>query len=928
VTAPVDLSHLPAPARLQRAARLYGVVLDGSNLPGARHFLAELPAGGAVFKMAAPRVAFLLADSDEKASEPMLAESPIDATAIEAWCTALLSYEGLPRGGGAAVTVEPGRRFPLKAGSQLTARQVVWLKANAATLRYAAPPNDGAGTAQLLVAGHQIGVEATQDGEVAAVATDTLLESLSPAELGAQTAGLAACIARDLIARDAAEQNRWQEVTALDNADAAAALQRLTDIAAFRSTPIVSAGPGAKDALTGALSVLAASEGIELRLPADDGSDTPLFQRLESIANASAFHFREIALTGRWWTEDGPPFLGVDASTNQPLAVIRRRGRWRIVDPQTGGETAIDEKAAASLQPRAYMIYATLPERLTLRQLWQFAVFGVRAEIVRLLLASAAVTLAGLLLPVATGAILGVAVPEGRMTLLTDMIVLLVAVAVGGAGFQVSRALALVRLGTHIDRRLQAAVWDRVIRLRTDFFRGYSVGDLALRILGIDSIRRLLSGVTLTGIVSGAFSLASLGLMLVYDGALAAFAVAYALIAGLLMFGLGRAQLRLQRIVYQRKGIVSALLIEILGGIAKLRIAAAELRAFSRWSTAFAAQRASDARSGRVDAFQTVIAGSLPFFGALGIFAIAAGGGHPVDMASFAAFNGAFGQFTVAILTMVTAINASVDVIPLFARLRPVLEAPLEVEHDRSDPGRLGGSLAVRNLSFRYAADGPWVLEDVTIEAQPGEFVAIVGASGSGKSTLLRQLLGFETPARGGVFYDGKDLAKLDRHLVRRQIGTVLDTAKLVPGSLYQNIAGSAPLSHEQVMDAARQAGLDADIAAMPMGFESFVMEGGGQLSGGQRQRVMIARALVGKPRLIFFDEATSALDNRTQAIVGESLAALNATRVIIAHRLSTVLTADRVYVLERGRVVESGRCEDLLARDSAFRRLAQRQML
>ena len=536
--------------------------------------------------------------------------------------------------------------------------------------------------------------------------------------------------------------------------------------------------------------------------------------------------------------------------------------------------------------------------------------------------------LAALLLPVATGAILGTAIPQGRLTLLSDMLLLLGTAALGGAGFQIARTLALIRLGTHIDRRLQPAVWDRVVRLRASFFRDYSVGDLALRILGIDTVRRLLSGVAVSGAVSGVFSLASLALMLVYDASLAAFAAAYAIVAAGLIFVLGRLQLRLERIVYQRKGIVSGLLIEMLGGIAKLRIAAAELRAFSRWSDAFAEQRVNAARSGRLAGFQTVLATCLPIIGAIGIFGIAAGGPNPIDVGTFAAFNSAFGQFTAALLGLATALNSGIEAVPLFARIRPVFDAPLEVDESRIDPGTLRGQLAVRNLSFRYSPDGPWILQDVSFEALPGESIAIVGPSGSGKSTILRLLLGFETPGHGGVYYDDRDLATLDLRQVRRQVGTVLETSQLVPGSLYENIAGSSPLSRERVGEAVRQAGLEGDVATMPMGLDTFVAEGSSQLSGGQRQRVMIARALVRKPRMIFFDEATSALDNRTQAIVSASMATTNATRIVIAHRLSTVRDADRILVLERGRIVEAGTYEELIAGKGAFYRLAERQLL
>ena len=352
-----------------------------------------------------------------------------------------------------------------------------------------------------------------------------------------------------------------------------------------------------------------------------------MFDRLGRFANATGFRFREITLEG-WLVErrrDRPSWR-----SRRPAGGLGRSsggngagGSWIL---RRGAETVIDAAVAAALMPRSYMIYPSLPEHVTTRQIWRFAIFGARGDIARLLIAAAAATLAALLIPVATSSVLGFAIPDGRTSLLADMMILLVAAAVGSAGFQVVRAVALIRLGTHIDRRLQAAVWDRVMRLRTSFFRGYTVGDLALRILGIDAIRRILAGQAMNGLIGGVFSLASLGIMLIYDASLALFAVGYAVVAAGVLFGLGREQMRLERIVYARKGIVTGLLMEILGGIAKLRVAAAELRAFSRWSNAFAEQRANDARSGRLGAWQTVAATSLPILGSVGVLAIAAGG--------------------------------------------------------------------------------------------------------------------------------------------------------------------------------------------------------------------------------------------------------------------------------------------------------------
>jgi NHLM bacteriocin system ABC transporter ATP-binding protein len=924
----IDLANLAVPGRLLRPARLYAVVLGPDGAPGLRHFLATLPQGAAVFALTAQGVSFLLVEHGIAAASTLTAAGPIDAAAIEAWYGALLPCAGLAESDAVAVPMAPGERRAVTKDATITARELVWLQADGPVLRYGAIATEAVAPLSLLVLADQVTVRLSAAAEVRTLTSASLLAKHGPEALGQLSTLLATRIAGSLVRLEAAAHQADIERRNRDEAEVAAVMRQLGDVADLRAPRAGAATISAHDPLASALAMIAAAEGFELRLPAKDDRRAPLFERLARFGNASGFRFREISLDTGWWTSGGPPILAVEAAEGRPRAVMWQRRRWRSIDPETGAETALDARVAATLMSRAFMIYAPLPERVTAGQIWRFSVFGASGDIGRLLVAAAAATLAALLIPVTTSAVLGHAVPDGRTSLLGDMMLLLFAASIGGAGFQVVRAMALVRLGTHIDIRLQAAVWDRVMRLRTSFFRRYSVGDLASRILGIDLIRRILAGQTINGLISGVFSLASLGVMLIYDASLALLAVGYAIVAAAFLYGLGRAQMRLQRIVYTRKGILMGLLVEILGGIAKLRVAAAERRAFARWSSGFAEQRANDAWSGRLGAWQFVVATSLPILGTIGVLAIAAGGDNPIEVAAFAAFNSAFGQFTTALIAFATSLNVAIEAGPLFARIRPVFEAPLEVGEARIEPGTLGGHVAVRNLSFRYVADGPWILDGIDFEARPGESIAIVGASGSGKSTLLRLLLGFETPVHGGVYYDGQDLETLDVRLLRRQIGTVLETAGLVPGSLYDNIAGSAPLGRDRVMEAVRLSGLEADVAAMPMGLETFVMEGGGQISGGQRQRVMIARALINRPRLIFLDQATSALDNRTQAIVGASLAAMNATRIVIAHRLSTIRDADRILVLERGRIVERGTYDELMQLQSVFHRLVERQLL
>jgi ABC-type bacteriocin/lantibiotic exporter with double-glycine peptidase domain len=220
------------------------------------------------------------------------------------------------------------------------------------------------------------------------------------------------------------------------------------------------------------------------------------------------------------------------------------------------------------------------------------------------------------------------------------------------------------------------------------------------------------------------------------------------------------------------------------------------------------------------------------------------------------------------------------------------------------------------------------VLDDVSLSIEPGAFIAVVGASGSGKSTLLRLLLGFEAAEHGDILYDGRSISTLDAASLRRQVGVVLQHARITSGSLFLNITSGLPYTIDDAWAAARLAGFDAEIEAMPMGMHTLMLEGSATLSGGQRQRLILARALIGRPRLLLIDEATSALDNRTQAVVTESLTRLRTTRIVIAHRLSTVERADRIFVLDRGRFAEAGSFDELIARNGMFSRLARRQIL
>jgi ATP-binding cassette subfamily C protein len=392
---------------------------------------------------------------------------------------------------------------------------------------------------------------------------------------------------------------------------------------------------------------------------------------------------------------------------------------------------------------------------------------------------------------------------------------------------------------------------------------------------------------------------------------------------------LGRARLRLGPRIEALDGRLGALTFELFAGIAKLRASAAEARAFERWYARYDEFRRADTAAARISNRESVLLSLLQPLATALVLALAwrlAGGPGALTAGRFVAFHAALFGLLGAVQALAATALEIANLKPVWDRARPILDALPEDAPPGAERHEPAGAFALEGVAFAYPG-GPEVLAGIDLAVRPGEFVAIVGPSGSGKSTLLRLLLGFERPTRGAVRYDGRDLAALDVPWLRRRIGTVLQGGKLWAGDLYTNIVGAAQAGVDAAWEAARRAGLAADIEAMPMGMYTIVGEGLSTLSGGQRQRVLIARALVAEPRILLLDEATSALDNVAQAQVLEALAKLRATRLVIAHRLDTVRGADRIVVLDRGRIVQQGTFRELAARDGPFSALLARQV-
>ncbi len=747
------------------------------------------------------------------------------------------------------------------------------------------------------------------------------------AGLAALHATFLSCWAANRRTEVAEESQQLQAEIAYERAVRAQAVAGLAE-AMERGRAQLRIQPGA-DPLLEACHLVGSVMGISMRAPQ---STTAARQSrpLEAIAKASRVRTRRVLLTGQWWREELGPLLAFTREEQHPVALIPtgRRG-YTILDPASG-ETRAAGAGGPALASAAVQFYRPLPPRaLTGWEVLRFGLRGCQGDLVRVAIMGAAGGLIALFIPVVTGLIFGQIIPANEPHRLVLIALALAASVFASAVFQITRSVAMLRVEAKVDSSLQPAIWDRLLSLPVPFFRRYTAGDLAQRALGIDAISQVVTGVVTTTVLSSVFSVFSFFLLFLYSVPLALVALGLTLIT-LAAIGLsGYVQLRFQRQQATLQGQTSGIVLQFLTGMAKLRVAGAEGRAFAVWANYFGRQRrlavSAQAANNVLNTFMAFwpVVTTMAFF-----IAIAGTAGPNFVTATYLAFAAAFGQFLAAMLALGGAATLILQIVPFWERAQPILKALPEVDDAKADPGLLNGAIEVRGVSFRYSADGPLVLEDVTIQAEPGEFVALVGPSGSGKSSLLRLLLGFERPETGSIYYDGHDLADLDTEAVRRQIGTVIQSGKLQTGSIFDNIVGAAPLTMDDAWEAARMAGLDEDIRQMPMGMQTVISEGASSFSGGQRQRLLIARAVVSKPRILLFDEATSALDNRTQETVTESLKNLQATRIVIAHRLSTIEDADRVYVIMAGRVVQSGSYRELMAVDGPFLQLARRQIV
>lgn len=653
---------------------------------------------------------------------------------------------------------------------------------------------------------------------------------------------------------------------------------------------------------------------------------------VKDMARVSNFICRDILLVENWFKSDVGSFLAFRSSSRNPVVCLpQKAGKYLIWDPANDSIIPVTEKIAAQLDPRAMIFYRPFPrEEITLKKLMLFALQDINwRDVANILLFALLGTLVGLLTPYLNEQLFDLFIPLGDAPGLQGVCAVVLACSLGNVTFTVVKNLANFRALNRMKYSVQAAVLDRLFNLPESFFRGYNSADLGQRAMGISQVFSMLASTVVSVGLTAVFSLMYLWRMFKYSSKLSWISIWMLLAAMLIILLLGRRELKHEREQMELDGLAASMMFQFLSGISKLRIAGAENRALYEYLRRYTDSRKLDIRKEKYNLLVTILSGTVSTVFSMVFYYIMVHQSIELSVGAFMGFATAFGSFSAAMMELVSAYLQVNAIGPAFERMKPILKTLPEQQEDVGMPGDLTGAVEMSNVTFAYDEDSPPVIKDLSLRIKAGEYIGIVGSSGCGKSTLLKLLLGFEKPQTGRIYYDGRDIDGIDKRELRKRFGVVLQNGGLITGNIHDNITITTPSATlEQVQQAVRDAGLEKDIADMPMGLHTILSEGDGSISGGQKQRILIARAIVGKPKLLFFDEATSALDNATQASVCESLDRLSATRIVIAHRLSTIIRCDRIFVMDAGQIVEEGNFEQLMAKKGLFYDLASRQIL
>lgn len=916
-----------------------GRVMFGLTSVGGSIRLMVTSARGATLR-GLSRADFLLWAAEGQRPESVLAM-------LEEWLETLLASPAMPGGPRSFSELRPGENIALAAGQTVkTGQGTTWALAMSGEVNYGFLADDNIPPGMAVPLFKQTWLTAKSDAEIRGLFMADVFPAAQIAQPGEFWRPLERC--QDLFInlmtnRFAGEFLRDSERLAAKEQlnerllyGAAGHLLR-TDMPEL--TPAVLLD-GSHSPVLMVVRAVAAHLGVaeqQVLLPV--GAD-PLRQdisMLKSVVRLSGMQVRQVCLEPGWQRRDNGPLIGFRGPERRLVALLPLSPhQYCLFDPHSADKTVIEEETVCDIAPIAYTIYAALPGRsLGLSDLLSFMIKKCwPGDLWSIVFISIMAGIIPTLTPFVTQTVFEHIIPINDRQGLLMVVQVMVVAAFATAGVAFARGITFLRVKSRARLVAEAALWLRLLSLPAAFFRQYEAGDLAQRMHSITQVFMLLNNAVVAALFNTLFSFWTLLIMLYYNWKLTLMALSVWLVyLGVTVFLQWR-MVAAKRRMMKAAGETAGQVLQIFNGLRKFRMQGAEAQAFYLWARKFGEQwkwnRDVRWRSNWLDVVNTLqpVLMTMLVFWLTMRWLESPGAQTPfITLPEFMGFYAALTGFNATVSGLLSMSANLLDIVPQLERIRPILEAEPEVTEGKTEAGALSGRIEISNLSFRYGPDMPPVLRNISMNIRPGQFVAIVGSSGSGKSTLLRLLLGFEKPDIGSIYFDGQDLAEVNVTSVRAQMGVVLQNGQLMAGDILTNITGSLPLTVDDAWEAAEMVGLAEDIRSMPMGMHTIISEGASNISGGQRQRILIARSIVHRPRIIIFDEATSALDNKTQTTVTESLDRLNATRIVVAHRLSTIMNADIIYVLDKGEIVESGTYAELMAQNGLFAALAHRQM-
>lgn len=653
-------------------------------------------------------------------------------------------------------------------------------------------------------------------------------------------------------------------------------------------------------------------------------------EQLEYLMRPYGIMRRTVRLEKGWYRDAVGAMLGVMKESGR-VAVLIPAGfsGYCYIDPDSGKKIKINRRNQRLFDSEAIAFYKPFPlKKIGLGSVAKYIAETLSAaDFALIALATLALSLIGMLSPKLNNILFAAVLPSGSVRLLLSIAVFTVSVSVSSLLISATKEMITARINTKMSVSVQAAAMMRIMSLPADFFKGYGSGDLSSRAAHISSLCNMLVSAVLTTGLTSVFSLIYISQIFIYAPVLVVPAIAVILATVAFSLISSFAQMRISKKQMELSAKESGMSYALISGIQKIKLAGAEKRAFARWGNLYAQNAKLSYNPPAFIKLNSVISLAISLIGNIVMYAAAVKSG--VSVADYYAFGTAYGMVSGAFMSLAGMALTVAQIKPILETVQPFFNTVPEISEGKEVITRLSGGIELTNVSFRYNENMPLILDNMSLKIRPGQYVAIVGKTGCGKSTLMRLLLGFEKLQKGAVYYDGRDIERIDLKSLRRRIGVVMQNGKLFSGDIYSNIVISAPwLTQSDAWDAAEKAGIAEDIRRMPMGMNTIISEGSGGISGGQRQRLMIARAIAPKPKILMLDEATSALDNLTQKRVSESLDSLKCTRIVIAHRLSTIKQCDRILVLDGGKITEDGTYDELIAQNGVFAELVERQRL